>query len=31
MRGNVIVLFTDFGLEGPYIGQVQAVLHPMVM
>jgi len=27
MRGNVIVLFTDFGLEGPYIGQVQAVLH----
>ena len=27
MRGNVIVLFTDFGLEGPYIGQMQAVLH----
>ncbi|MDP6707977.1 MAG: SAM-dependent chlorinase/fluorinase [Alphaproteobacteria bacterium] len=23
----MIVLFTDFGLEGPYIGQVQAVLH----
>ena len=23
---NLIVLFTDFGLEGPYIGQVQAVL-----
>jgi S-adenosylmethionine hydrolase len=22
----MIVLFTDFGLEGPYIGQVQAVL-----
>lgn len=27
MYGNVIVLFTDFGLEGPYLGQVQAVLH----
>jgi S-adenosylmethionine hydrolase len=26
MPCNVIVLFTDFGLEGPYIGQVQAVL-----
>jgi len=26
MYGKVIVLFTDFGLEGPYIGQVQAVL-----
>jgi len=24
---HMIVLFTDFGLEGPYIGQVQAVLH----
>ena len=23
----VIVLFTDFGLEGPYTGQVKAVLH----
>jgi len=23
----MIVLFTDFGLEGPYIGQVQTVLH----
>lgn len=23
----MIVLFTDFGLEGPYIGQLQAVLH----
>jgi len=27
MCGNVIVMFTDFGLEGPYIGQLQAVLH----
>jgi len=26
MCTNMIVLFTDFGLEGPYIGQVQAVL-----
>jgi hypothetical protein len=26
MYTNMIVLFTDFGLEGPYIGQVQAVL-----
>lgn len=24
---RVIVLFTDFGLEDPYIGQMQAVLH----
>ena len=24
---HVIILFTDFGLEGPYIGQVLAVLH----
>jgi len=24
--GAMIVLFTDFGLEGPYIGQMQAVL-----
>ena len=24
---HMIALFTDFGLEGPYIGQVQAVLH----
>ena len=23
----MIVLFTDFGLEGPYTGQMQAVLH----
>lgn len=23
----MIVLFTDFGMEGPYVGQVQAVLH----
>lgn len=23
----MIVLFTDFGLEGPYLGQVRAVLH----
>lgn len=23
----MIALFTDFGLEGPYLGQVQAVLH----
>jgi S-adenosylmethionine hydrolase len=23
----MIILFTDFGIEGPYIGQVQAVLH----
>jgi hypothetical protein len=23
----MIVLFTDFGLDGPYIGQMQAVLH----
>lgn len=23
----MIVLFTDFGLEGPYTGQVKAVLH----
>ncbi len=30
-RGGVvvamIVLFTDFGLEGPYVGQIKAVLH----
>ncbi len=25
--GGVIVLFTDFGLSGPYIGQMKAVLH----
>ena len=24
---HMIVLFTDFGMEGPYLGQVQAVLH----
>jgi S-adenosylmethionine hydrolase len=23
----MIVLFTDFGLEGPYAGQMKAVLH----
>ncbi len=23
----MIVLFTDFGLEGPYTGQIKAVLH----
>ncbi len=23
----MIILFTDFGLEGPYVGQVKAVLH----
>ena len=26
----VIVLFTDYGLEGPYIGQLEAVLHQQV-
>ena len=26
---NMIVLFTDFGLQGPYIGQMKAVLHQM--
>ena len=26
----MIVLFTDFGLHGPYTGQMKAVLHPMV-
>jgi len=25
--GNMIVLFTDFGLHGPYTGQMKAVLH----
>ena len=25
----MIVLFTDFGLHGPYTGQVKAVLHQM--
>ena len=24
---HMIVLFTDFGMEGPYLGQMQAVLH----
>jgi hypothetical protein len=28
--GNLIVLFTDFGLHGPYVGQMKAVLHQMV-
>ena len=23
----MIVLFTDYGLDGPYIGQVEAALH----
>jgi S-adenosyl-L-methionine hydrolase (adenosine-forming) len=27
--GTLIVLFTDFGLHGPYTGQVKAVLHQM--
>src|SRR5262249_23112553 len=27
--GILIVLFTDFGLHGPYTGQVKAVLHQM--
>ncbi len=26
---NMIVLFTDFGLYGPYTGQMKAVLHQM--
>ena len=26
---NMIALFTDFGLEGPYTGQMKAVLHEM--
>ena len=26
---NLIVLFTDFGLHGPYTGQMKAVLHQM--
>jgi S-adenosylmethionine hydrolase len=26
---NMIVLFTDFGLQGPYTGQMKAVLHQM--
>ena len=25
----MIVLFTDFGLQGPYLGQIKAVLHQM--
>jgi len=25
----MIVLFTDFGLSGPYTGQVKAVLHQL--
>jgi len=25
----LIVLFTDFGLQGPYTGQMKAVLHRM--
>ena len=27
---NMIVLFSDFGLQGPYTGQMKAVLHQMV-
>jgi hypothetical protein len=27
--GNLIALFTDFGLHGPYTGQMKAVLHQM--
>ncbi len=27
MTRPLIVLFTDFGLEGPYVGQMKAVLH----
>jgi S-adenosylmethionine hydrolase len=26
---TMIVLFTDFGLHGPYTGQMKAVLHRM--
>jgi S-adenosyl-L-methionine hydrolase (adenosine-forming) len=26
-QNNMIVVFTDFGLEGPYTGQMKAVLH----
>ncbi len=26
---DMIVLFTDFGLQGPYTGQMKAVLHQM--
>ena len=26
---GMIVLFTDFGLQGPYTGQMKAVLHQM--
>jgi S-adenosyl-l-methionine hydroxide adenosyltransferase len=28
ISSEMIVLFTDFGLEGPYAGQMKAVLHP---
>src|SRR5713101_2928756 len=28
--GNLVVLFTNFGLHGPYTGQMKAVLHQMV-
>ena len=27
----MIVLFTDFGMHGPYTGQMKAVLHQMVV
>ena len=27
----MIVLFTDFGLHGPYVGQMRAVLHQMAL
>ena len=26
----MIALFTDYGLQGPYLGQVQAVLHRLL-
>ena len=26
-KENLIVLFTDFGLIGPYVGQMKAVIH----
>ena len=29
VTNSVIVLFTDFGLHGPYTGQMKAVLHRM--
>ena len=29
MVDNLIVLFTNFGLHGPYTGQMKAVLHQL--